>query len=36
MYFFSFFSQKVNGPGLALGETLLGIQKIEKFNLHLT
>ena len=32
----SFFSQKVNGPGFALGETILGTQKIQKFNLHFT
>ena len=28
--------QKVNGPGFALGKTLLGAHKVENYNLHLT
>ena len=34
--FLSFLWQKVNGPGFALGETLLGPHKVQKLNLHLT
>ena len=28
--FLSYFAQKVNGPGFALGWTLLGTHKVEK------
>ena len=31
-----FFGQKVDGPGFALGGTLLGTHKVQKCNLHLT
>ena len=34
--FQSFLWQKVDGPGFALGETLLGDHKVKKMNLHLT
>ena len=34
--FLSFLWQKVNGLGFALGETLWGTHKVQKFNLHLT
>ena len=34
--FLSFLCQKVNRPGFALGETLLGTHKVQKLNLHLT
>ena len=32
----SFYWQKVNGPGFALGWTLLGTHKVQKLDLHLT
>ena len=34
--FLSYFAQKVNRLGFALGWTLLGTHKVEKWNLHLT